>query len=534
MRTMKHWALAAAAAAALALAGCGGGGGSSSTAPTTPTDPPPPSALSFATDLNNSVDALVTLSGADDAEGSALMMAKDASEKIGTLTSDGDSMAVMMNAQAILDARMALMDAIEAAKADKMEAEDAKDATDDADVLAVLDDAISDAETAIEDAEEVLGGDALAGYVDMVTGGDDADPMGTPASVAKGVAEAIAMALGPTSSTDGTGTRVTPGTTAPADTVEDENKLVMDDHKGMTWEMIVGADNVMSERVGASNTSRKVASITGMTAADVDADVTATGGTGGGNEYADGFTSDSSTYKGIAGDVFCLGTDCEVDADGKLAGSWYFSPTSETQFFTKGADGTYSQEAYAQYGHWLVVDSSNGQATINTFALLVDPGSSATGDGVWAAADPTATDAGLKASSAKYIGDAVGRSVHKTLDGDGEITDIQSGRFMADVELTATFAGAGSTLGGMIDNFRAPEGSNPDAVDSRWEVTLNAITTANGSVTDGVTEATGQDGDWTSDAYGPATGARPTGIIGSFNAHFTDGHVAGAYATRKE
>ena len=29
-------------------------------------------------------------------------------------------------------------------------------------------------------------------------------------------------------------------------------------------------------------------------------------------------------------------------------------------------------------------------------------------------------------------------------------------------------------------------------------------------------------------------GGRPTGIFGGFNAHFTDGHAAGAYATRKK
>ena len=52
-------------------------------------------------------------------------------------------------------------------------------------------------------------------------------------------------------------------------------------------------------------------------------------------------------------------------------------------------------------------------------------------------------------------------------------------------------------------------------------------------MTTGVTEASGQDGDWTSDAYGAGTD-RPVGIFGSFNAHFSDGHAAGAYATRKQ
>ncbi|MCY3671533.1 MAG: hypothetical protein OXH14_10700, partial [Alphaproteobacteria bacterium] len=78
MRSMKHWTLAAMAAAVLALAGCGGGGGgSSTTTPMTPTtpQPPPKTALSYANDLNASVEALMTLSAAETEDGSALMMA---------------------------------------------------------------------------------------------------------------------------------------------------------------------------------------------------------------------------------------------------------------------------------------------------------------------------------------------------------------------------------------------------------------------------------------------------------------------------
>ena len=546
MRTMKHWAIAAMTATALALAGCGGGGSSTSTGPTTPTDddPPPKSALSYATDLNGSVNALTTLAAAETVDGSALMMAMKYAGMIGTETSDGNSMAAMNNAAMVLKARSDLEAAIIAAEADKMEAEAAKAKTEDADVIEALDDAISKAEDEIEAAEDILNGDDLTGYVEMVTG-DDEDDVKTAADRGEEVAMAVAMALGPTSSTDGTGTRVTFSTTSPptlpvdkraaANPVAMANKLDTDNHLGMTWEEIVGTDNVMSERVGASNTSRKVASVTGMTATDLNTVLTATGGTNSDGKYADGSTTATSNYKGIAGDVFCLGTDCEVNADGKLVGSWYFSPTDEDAHHEKVGGATdYTVELYVNYGHWLVVDDGSttaadaGQANIVTYAAL---SGASPGTGLWDAASPAATDAGLRASSAEYSGTAVGRSVHKTLDGDGDITDIQSGRFMANVLLTATFAGAGSTLGGMIDGFQGVD--NAYAVDPDWEVTLNAITTSDGSVTAGVTEATGQDGDWTSTAYG-ATTARPVGIFGSFNAHFTDGHAAGAYATRKD
>ena len=85
---------------------------------------------------------------------------------------------------------------------------------------------------------------------------------------------------------------------------------------------------------------------------------------------------------------------------------------------------------------------------------------------------------------------------------------------------------------------------NPDAVDSDWTVTLVETEVASGAVAAGVTTATGQDGTWSATSYGgfdddPATTAtgdikRPEGIFGGFNAHFTDGHVAGAYATRND
>ncbi len=560
MRTIKHWALAAAAAAALALAGCGGGGSSSSTSGggTTTPDPAPKTALSYATDLNGSVDALMMLSAAATEDGSALMMAMKYAGMIRTETSDGDSMAAMKNAAMVLKAKSDLEAAIMATKEDKMEAEAAKAETEDADVIEALNDAISNAEDEIEAAEMVLNGNALAGYVDMVTGGEDADPMGTPESVAKKVAMDVAMALGPRSNLDGTGTRVSFGIAMPTEDNNDTvigalrefdstsadhnpvakaNKLDTDNHMGKTWAMIVGEDEVMMKRLGTANAEVPVASIAGMVAADsIDSFDAANLPTGAGA---------AGDYMGIPGMVYCLGDDCEVGAAGtanagKLVGSWYFSPTSPKVFYEKVGDATdYTAELYVNYGHWLVVrdndDTSTtdvneeGQVTVVTYAVL---SGTSPGDGAWAAANPAATDAGLRASSAIYNGMAVGRSVHKTLDSQGAVMDIQSGRFMADVELTATFAGTDSTLGGMIDNFRAPEGSNPYAVDSSWEVTLNAITTGDGSVTAGVTEATGQDGDWTSDAYG-ATTARPVGIFGSFNAHFTDGHAAGAYATRR-
>jgi hypothetical protein len=320
MRTIKHWALAA-AAAALALAGCGGGGSSSSGggAPTPTPDPAPKTALSYATDLNSSVDALMALSGDADAEGSALMMAMKYSAMIGTLASDGNSMAAMNNAAMVLKAKSDLETAIMDAETDKMEADAAKADTEDADVIKALDAAIMKAGTEIEAAQAVLDGDDLAMYVDMVTGGDDADPMGTPESVGKGVAMAVAMALAPASSTNGLGARLNPDTSTPpasqilagampANTVKDENKFETDNHQGMTWMEITGASKKMRMATAANDTVEVyVSSVADMALPSTDTVTAANTNENDGIQYG-------TSYKGIPGTVICAGTDCKIEA----------------------------------------------------------------------------------------------------------------------------------------------------------------------------------------------------------------------------
>ena len=186
---------------------------------------------------------------------------------------------------------------------------------------------------------------------------------------------------------------------------------------------------------------------------------------------------------------------------------------------------------YAVWGHWLTV-AGNGEATVDTFARAGTMDGSPAHGGNWGAADPA--DANLSGTTATYSGSAAGRSVHRRTDANGRVTDIQSGNFMADVMLTAKFS-ATPMLGGTIDNFRAAQGSSPGAVDSSWTVTLTETASDGGTVTvtAGVADASGQDGTWEATSYGEAD-MRPAGIYGGFNAHFTDGHAAGAWATRKQ
>ena len=457
----------------------------------------------------------------------ALESAQASGKKLTTTEVGGDSMTAMMSAQAILDARDAAAKAVtdaEAALAAAKKAETdgmaiADDHPQKAALMAAIDAAIKAAEAEVMAATAVRDGTKLKNAVAEVEG---TNKKGTPRSIANSVGTDIADALAP--GAQRTGTRIAVhGTTPP--TATDIARNVMTNRQGMTWAEIVGESNVMSERIGTGNTVRMVASVAGMTAADVDSDVTAIGGTGGTNKYADAFTSATSLYKGIPGDIFCLGMDCEVDSDGKLKGSWYFSPTSPMVYYQRMKDNTetdvdesqtYEAETlYASYGHWLTVADGTDDWTVNTFSTSI---STATPN-----VAPGTEDNGLE-DTATYSGSAAGMSVRTMGSGDSKTTD--SGAFTADVSLTANFGGATPAVRGTIDNFQG------DAVGSGWSVNLESVN-PDGSTTAAAT-GSGRDGVWSATAYGGGTEARPTGFHGGFVAHFADGDAAGAFATRKD
>lgn len=530
------------AALALGLAACGGGDDEPDTGmngggePTMPPEPPPPANLTalFAAAQEASGDAAMAGKDAMDAE----MAAKEGAMMLTTTEVAGESMKAMMSAQAILDAKddaaQAVMDA-EAAMAAAEKAEmDAMEVADDHPQKSALDAAIEAAIEAakaqVEAATKVRDGTTIKNAVTEVTGGPQGK--GTPRSIANSVGADIAAALA-TGTTRG-GTRIAYGATAPvAADVPAALRHTTDDHKGMTWAMIVGEDKVMMERLGTGNTEVPVGSIAGMTPGATwasvpngitvlsDNDPTTS------DTATDGANFDTAMYKGIPGTVYCLGKDCKV-TDGKLSGSWYFSPTSPMAYYQKmnddpdtSADESQMYEAevlYASYGHWLTVDTSGATPlwTVNTFANFAGTN----------AADVTTVgnETNKLADKATYSGMAAGMSVRKMGSGDSATTD--SGRFTAEVMLTASFGGT-PTVRGKIDKFMG------DAVGSGWSVNLESATLGTTS-NDGVATGTGRDGVWSATAYGTDSTARPVGILGGFTAHFSDGDAAGAFTTRMD
>ena len=454
----------------------------------------------------------------------------------------GDSARATANAQAVLDAQTDANEAVDIADAAVQSAKAAlvvakalpSDDPNRDTLIAALEDAIKAAEGYAKAAADSRGddGDDLADAVEGMIG-DDPEAEGypkTPAQHGRAVAMDIAMALEPTDGTDGARKRGAHSSTmVPAVTFKDAVR--MNDHQGSTWAEIVGT--VVDKRIavtdngGTGTKAVKAALIEGQSGIAVHSSLTATGGTDG--KYADGVQFPSSDQNGIPGTAFCGGEDCEVDEDGELTGSWYFTPTSPKEWYVEmtvveeGEDDvtTWTPDTlYARFGHWLDDDTGT---TVNTFAVVAPDGGLTVA--LTVNAEPETTT--LTDTSATYRGPATGMSVEKTTDLDGEITEINSAAFVATVNLKATFGGS-PTLGGTVTDFRGP------ATDPNWSVELQ-VKSFDGSFDDsdaGVTVASGRNGEWTAQAYGPAATMRPTGIFGGFNAHFTDGHAAGAYAAR--
>ena len=109
---------------------------------------------------------------------------------------------------------------------------------------------------------------------------------------------------------------------------------------------------------------------------------------------------------------------------------------------------------------------------------------------------------------------------------DGKGTLIGAGRFTANVDLTANFAGDTvavsdqNMIKGAISNFM----HNGAPIDNSWRVSLD------GTYSSGTWTFTGGSGTF----YGPADGDQPTGVAGTFNNSFSNGRVIGGFGAEKQ
>ena len=251
----------------------------------------------------------------------------------------------------------------------------------------------------------------------------------------------------------------------------------------------------------------------------------------------------SGTYDGATGTYECTGTtDCTVtlNAKGEIIGisdGWTFFPADGVTVDVPDSD-------YMTYGFWVNKTVEDGVTTYNSVQTYATSSLAAT---------TTVADVTVNAT---YEGRAAGVYGHKTFMENGAENVVSAGTFTADVELTAYFgeaetvaASKHNSVHGTVSGFVLSGGQ-----DNNWSLKLesddDAIADVAGAiVVSGTTDGGGvhADGanDWNGAFHGAATAddgattnvnesAGPPVLVGEFNGHFINGHVAGAFGTRLE
>lgn len=258
----------------------------------------------------------------------------------------------------------------------------------------------------------------------------------------------------------------------------------------------------------------------------------------------------AGSFFGIPGTFKCAAGGCTVrtNAEGALTqftGAWTFTPTR----FTEGdgtatpptgtmVQGVVDDPDYMVFGYWLEETTArDGEVTykVNVYQR-----------------GQMAYDATASVGTATYEGPATGIYMKKTVDPNGEPTSpFSSGQFTADAMLVASFGGGTvgtdheDTVTGTITNFVDSTGASI----ADWTLTLNRTddTATGNAINDGTFAGTtsgyknGPEGAYAGGFYGPARGTgdpvtnpHPASTAGTFNGHFKNGHVAGAFGATKQ
>ena len=287
-------------------------------------------------------------------------------------------------------------------------------------------------------------------------------------------------------------------------------------------------------------------------------------GSGASRSIESGDTGDDrkfvGTFNGVNGTYECSTGECtaENDDDGKLdslSGSWTFAPAKGVDIETVQIDAVGHDADYLAFGYWIETTTNRDDTTdlaVNTFAT---------------GSQPYFLSGGVSAATlqgkATYTGQAAGQYVLKTGPvGDAKPTD--SGGFTGNASLTALFGGNSIALAdhlsisGSITHLRNGAG---EIIDPNWTVSLmkaamsggdarttplvfgtrtgTAINATNTNITNADAMTTGG-GSWEGGFFGiptPTTTTTedyPTGVAGEFNAHFSNGHVIGAFGATKK
>ena len=248
------------------------------------------------------------------------------------------------------------------------------------------------------------------------------------------------------------------------------------------------------------------------------------------------------SFFGIEGKFTCGGSvacNARVNSEGALVflGDWSFTPdgfvagAAAADDGSTPATGTMVQGVtpdldYMEFGYWLEKTTAR-DGTVSYKVNLYENGMR------------EVTGIGSAEGTATYAGPATGVFMKKTVAPDGSPTSpFSSGQFTADAMLTASFGGGTvgtshqNTVTGTITNFMDSAGASI----ADWKLTLSRSATSTDGSFEGMTSGykDGPTGDWAGNFYGENPAAaddRPGSAAGTFNGHFMNGHVAGAFGT---
>ena len=252
------------------------------------------------------------------------------------------------------------------------------------------------------------------------------------------------------------------------------------------------------------------------------------------------------TYNGATGTYRCNGDAACTASITMVKGKPTLTAMSSGWVFTPDEDETsdVADSSYLHYGVWLKkTTDEDGVLTYN--AVETFAGASTETE------LPPSGDVSGVTGSASYTGDAVGVYVHNVLsDGGGMVESSTSGHFKADASLTATFGQIAvgqpnensippsllNTITGTINNFDL---SGDEAND--WSVNLaksDGETFAAGTAS-GDAHGGGATGSYSATFHGDVTVVeqvvpQPSAVVGEFNAHFSNGSVAGGFGANKQ
>ena len=274
------------------------------------------------------------------------------------------------------------------------------------------------------------------------------------------------------------------------------------------------------------------------------------------------------TFFGIGGEYTCASEECRVRVtdEGGLAivGSLTFNPDRRIVVDVEGTEddptlveGVIPDADYLVFGYWLEATTRNGQETYQLSPYSTGSlGYGDTGNAV------TGTVQGM----AEYEGPATGRYLKKTLTTEGGAVTggppFSTGQFTATANLKAYFGGTGvaardaNTISGTVSGFMDGDTSINDgwtlklnksliSTSAAWDLADTGNADTQTLTSQGTTSGNDRHGGaWSATFHGstmvPTSGddttnsMQPGSIAGTFNGHFQDGHVAGAFGATKE